>query len=539
MALGEGIGQIVKISSITISNHSRLPDCTLDVRNNLILVGPNGSGKSSLIRCLDMLLGKSIQQLYYSISNSDFRNAELPLLIEAQLTNLTNDELSFFPDEIDIEDESVTIRLEANLDSEDLTITRFFPFEAGNTSLSSAQLKSIKWNMISSDFSTKSLASGRRNIVDDYLKEIDASGDQAELEKAINALSEAINGSSAFSGALDSLASELNPALEGGVTTNNLRFIPGAAIDGNLLSDVRLEMEDKSGSMREVTEQSDGTKALISFTIFGLINSNGIIAIDEPETHLHPSAQRNLMQVLKSSGRQLVIATHSGIVASEFSPDSIVAMRESMPPAQPKSGFLKGQKDQGTLARWWIGSRIELLTARHIIAVEGQSDRMVVERAAELLGYRLKRDGIEVLEAGSCNEMPHVMSIFGADGFGKQVSILIDEDAEDKTARALGIASKDLASKSVFVSRADLEDEYVAAIGSSSLWEAFGKSSLFTPNMLSSIASGTNVPSKTELAAFCRKKKNKIACAVVACSLMDRTSALKLFSVVGVLNNAI
>lgn len=531
----------MKISSITIKNHSRLPDCVLDVRNNLILVGPNGSGKSSLIRCLDLLLGKSMQQLYYSISNSDFRDAEQPLFIEAKLTNLNSDELSFFPDEVDVQDNSLTIRLEAILDGENLTISRFFPYGVGNAPLSSAQLKITGWHMVPSDFSTKTLAPGRRNIVDDYLKEIDASGDQVKLGEAIDALGSAINDSNAFTAALSSLASKLNPALEGGVTTENLRFVPGAAIEGNLLSDVRLEMKDKSGSMREVTEQSDGTKALISFAIFGLINSNGIIAIDEPETHLHPSAQRNLMQVLQSSDRQLIIATHSGVVASEFSPDNIAAMRESMPPAQPKSGFLEGQEDQKMLARWWISSRIELLTARNIIAVEGQSDRMVVERVAELVGNHLKRDGIEILEAGSCNEMPFVMDIFGANGFGKQVSILIDEDAENKTAGALGIALKDLASKSVFVSRVDLEDEYVAAIGSSSLWEALGKSNLFPPNMLNCcrIASGASLPSETELATFCRRKRNKIACAIVACSLMDGTSASRLSSVVEVLNNAV
>ena len=66
----------MKISSVIVRNYSRLIDCTLDVRENLILVGPNGSGKSSLIRCLDLLLGKTMQQLYYSISSSDFKDTE-------------------------------------------------------------------------------------------------------------------------------------------------------------------------------------------------------------------------------------------------------------------------------------------------------------------------------------------------------------------------------------------------------------------------------------------------------------------------------
>lgn len=527
----------MKISSIAIMNHSRLPDCKLDVRDNLILVGPNGIGKSSLIRCLDMLLGKSIQQLYYSISNSDFRDVNLPLCIEAQLTNLNSNERSFFPDEVDIEDESLTVRLKANLDGEDLTVSRFFPYGAANTSVGSEQRKSIGWTMISSDFSAKSLTPGRRTLVDDYLKEIDASGDQYKLEAAINALSGAINDSTAFTGALNSLASTLNQALESGVDDSKLRFVPGAAIEGNLLSDVRLEMEDKFGSMREVTEQSDGTKALISFAIIGLINSSGIIAIDEPETHLHPSAQRNLIEVLQSSGRQLIIATHSGAVASEFSPDNIAVMRESMSPAQPKVGFLKGRDEQKTLARWWISNRIELLTARHIIAGEGQSDRMVVERVAELSGYHLKRDGIEILEAGSCNEMKPVMGIFGDNGFGKQISILVDEDAENETANE----QKNLTSVSLFVSRADLEDEYVSAIGADALWEALRKSTLFTPNILKNcaISDGAVKPNDDELAEFCRHKKRKISCAIVACKLLDKTSAQRVSSVVKVLQNAV
>lgn len=529
----------MKVSSLTVENHSRIADCTVDVRENLILVGPNGSGKSSLIRCLDLLLGKTMQQLYYNISNSDFENMELPFAIEARLADLNADELSFFPDEVDVSDGSLTVRLEATLDGDDLTISRYFPNGAGNCVLNSAQLKSIGWNMIPSDFSIRSLNSGRRTIVDDYLKEIDASGDESKLSDAVSSLCKAIDDSVAFKGALNSLASRLDPALDGGVKADDLRFIPGAAIDGNLLSDVRLQIEGKAGAMREVTEQSDGTKALIAFVVFDLLNPGGIIAIDEPETHLHPSAQRNLIHILQKAGRQLVIATHSGVVAGEFNPDNIVVTRDGSTPTQPKKGFL--QDDLKVLARWWISSRIELLTAKHIIAVEGQSDRMVLEKVSELIGYRLERDGWEILETGGCGEMPHVSKIFGLDGFRVCVSILIDQDAEEKTANALGVTKGNLVSKSVYVSRADLEDEYVRAIGADKLWNALSKSSLFTTNILSNcnIANGATIPSETELAAFCRIKKYKVSSAVVACNLLDSVSAKKVSSIIEVLDDVL
>lgn len=531
----------MKVKSITINNHSRISNCTIDVRDNLILVGANGSGKSSIIRCIDLVLGKTTQQLYYSIDNSDFENEGQPFAVEVKLEGLSEDELSFFPDDYDVIDNSLTVRMEANLDKDDLTIRRYFPKGVGDNNLRREQLESIGWSMIPADFSTTQLDPGRKTIVDDYLKEVDASGDESKLAEAIKSLSDAIDSSDAFNEALSTLAGQLDPVLDGGITSNKLHFVPEAAINGDLLNNVRLQIEGKSGTARQATEQSDGTKALIAFSIFELLNSGGMIAIDEPETHLHPSAQRNLIRILKSAGKQLVIATHSGVIAGEFEPDNITVTREGIPPVQPSRGFLTGKKDQATLARWWISSKIELLTAKQIIAVEGQSDRMVLEEAAVKIGRHLERDGIEILEAGGCQEMPHVLDIFGESGFGLKVSILIDEDDGRnlaKLAKSLGVTVDNLAEKSVFVSRKDLEDEYVSAIGADRLWNAMCNSSLFTKNMLKccKIAPGAATPNEQDLAKYCRS--NKIICAVVACGTFDKGTAEKVSSVAKVLQNA-
>lgn len=531
----------MKITSISISNHSRISDCTIDVRDNLILVGANGSGKSSIIRCIDLALGKTVQQLYYSIDKSDFKEEGQPFAVEVKLEGLSKDELSSFPDEYDVLDNSLTVRMEAILNKEDLAIRRYFPKGAGDNNLKRKQLESIGWSMVPSDFSTTQLEPGRKTIVDDYLKAVDASGDVSKLSDAINSLSDAIDSSSAFNEALRSLANQLDPVIDGGITANKLHFVPEAAINGNLLDNVRLQIQGRSGLAREATEQSDGTKALIALSIFSLLNSGGMIAIDEPETHLHPSAQRNLIRILKNTGRQLIVATHSGVVAGEFEPDNIAVTHDGVSPVQPSRGFLTGKKDQATLARWWISSKIELLTAKQIIAVEGQSDRMVLEEAAEKMGYHLERDGIEILEAGGCQEMLHVLDIFGERGFGLRVNILIDEDDGrylGKLAKRLDVTVDSLAEKSVFVSRKDLEDEYVSAIGADRLWNAMRDSNLFTRNMLKNcqIAPGASVPIEQDLAEYCRS--NKIISAVVACRVFDKDTAEKVSSVVEVLRNA-
>ena len=104
----------MKITSIAIRNHSRISDCTIDVRDNLILVGANGSGKSSIIRCIDLALGKTTQQLYYSIDSSDFEDEEQPFTVDVKLGELSEDELSFFPDDYDASDNSLTVRMAVN-----------------------------------------------------------------------------------------------------------------------------------------------------------------------------------------------------------------------------------------------------------------------------------------------------------------------------------------------------------------------------------------------------------------------------------------
>lgn len=230
----------MKLCNLQITNHSRIEDLNIEVRDNLILIGSNGSGKSSLIRCLDLLLGKTTQQLYYNITPSDFANDTKPFIIQATLEELSNDERSHFPDEIDANTGRLTITLEASLDNEEIALIRYCGTRrtpTTRTSVTFKQLKAIGWSAVDANFSATQLNSGRKTIIDSYLSELDISRDAPALNSAISDLSATIDNSEAFSNTLTLLAEQLNPTIQGGISKDDLKFVPGASIDDNLLSE--------------------------------------------------------------------------------------------------------------------------------------------------------------------------------------------------------------------------------------------------------------------------------------------------------------
>ena len=264
-----------------------------------------------------------------------------------------------------------------------------------------------------------------------------------------------------------------------------------------------------------------------------------ILAIDEPEAHLHPSSQRSLAKMLKASGSQKILVTHSPTIAGSFEPDEIVVIRSDGSAVQPEEGFLSG--DAGMLARWWIGSQLEPLTAGVVIAVEGPSDRIIVNRVASSLGLDLDQHDVVVVETSGSGDMKVVESIFGKAGFDIPLFELIDADAQDVAAKRRGVGPDELEAHRVFVSLADLEDEYVQAIGVRRLWDKMRFAKTFSRNVLGQCdVEPDGYPTEANLAEFIRGKSNrKIPSALLAASLIDEANAHDVKSVAKLLAAAL
>jgi putative ATP-dependent endonuclease of OLD family len=528
----------VQIQQIAVKNHSRLRDFRIFVRDHLVVVGPNDVGKSSLLRCLDLLLGCSTAQLYQRISIADFRDNSQPLVIQATLTDLSPDDKALFPDEATCDPTSkattLTLQLTATPDGTDtLTIQRTAPAAGTGRQLSREQLAGIGWTLLSATATARDVREDRRNTIDDLLAAIDLGDEKAQFD-ALNTQLDALLGTSKVLESLRSdLAQQLSKAIPHRIATDDLVLSPGARVDNDVLSDVRIQLR-RDGQLRNLVEQSDGTRALYAIAFYDLVSSAAnVVAIDEPEIHLHPTSQRSLAKLLQSSTNQKVISTHSADIVGAFPPDSIISIRAGGTVVQPQEGFLSD--DERMTVQWWVRDKLEPLTARTIIAVEGSSDGIILERVCQLTGRDLDRLGVCTIETDGCGNMKSVIKLFGTNGFDIPLALLIDLDAKTDTAKVLAVHEDDLEQSSVWISDPDLEAEYVAALGADRVWAALSASHLFNQNELKNCTATGPGGSRTDedVANFCRRrtKATKVKSAMVVATLLDETAARKISSI--------
>lgn len=125
----------MQISRVAISNHNRVSDLDVEVREHAVFVGPNAVGKSTVLRLLDCALGASWGQLAAVLDPGQLRDETKAMVVEVRLEDLDADDRAHFADKVEVGTGStsgsvwLTIRLSASIspsDPERLDFSRSF-----------------------------------------------------------------------------------------------------------------------------------------------------------------------------------------------------------------------------------------------------------------------------------------------------------------------------------------------------------------------------------------------------------------------------
>jgi putative ATP-dependent endonuclease of OLD family len=162
-----------------------------------------------------------------------------------------------------------------------------------------------------------------------------------------------------------------------------------------------------------------------------------ILAIEEPEAHLHPAATRQAWNILAKMDGQKVIATHSGDLLSQ------VPIRDVRRLARDGASIKAHRLQPRTLTPAEVRkvdfhirrTRGELLFGDVWLLGEGESEFWVFTGAAEGLGIDLEHAGVRIVDCGQSGT-GHLIKV--ADDLGIGWHCVADGDAQgENTAKAV------------------------------------------------------------------------------------------------------
>lgn len=242
---------------------------------------------------------------------------------------------------------------------------------------------------------------------------------------------------------IGALFDKSSPGFEGNIT------------DVELYSALKLIVEYGEGIKIPVTHNGLGYNNLIFMSLLLAkmqVNADGdylgsnakifpILAIEEPEAHLHPTMQYQFLKFLddnkeKNKVRQIFITTHSTHIVASTSLDNIICLykdNDKISAGYPGKA-LSVVKSKKYVQRFLDATKSDMLFAEKVILVEGITEQLLLPIFAEYLGLSLEKNHITVINVGG-RYFKHFLYLFdrrNPNAINKKVACLIDIDPSRK-----------------------------------------------------------------------------------------------------------
>ncbi len=242
-------------------------------------------------------------------------------------------------------------------------------------------------------------------------------------------------------------------------------------------TDFNVEIDD--GTLTGIEQKGDGVQSLAAL---GLLKNSArktgasIIAIDEPESHLHPGAIHQLQKIIKSlrDDNQIVLTTHNPLFVNRNSIKSNIIVDGGK--ANPAKDIM--------IIRDILGVQVSdnLTNARYALVVEGAEDKRSLEAILPTLSSKiktaLKNNELAIYPIGGAGNLSYYLSILKVQMC--LYHVLLDKDDSANRERDKAEEKKMLDSKNLTqttckgMSESEFEDCINSDIYKEKIFEKFG-----------------------------------------------------------------
>lgn len=191
-------------------------------------------------------------------------------------------------------------------------------------------------------------------------------------------------------------------AMAGADDLVSIDAVPGRLFD--MLSKAQVNMNTGTGAKVPIGRHGEGTQSLSVLMLFNAFLqawSVGVplVALEEPEAHLHPSAIRSLWRLIEQIPGQKIITTHSGDILAEVPTGRIVRLfKPAGVVTSARLDAVQLDPDDQRMFNFHIRrDRGELLFARCWLLGEGETEATILPEAARKLNLNLEQAGVRVV----------------------------------------------------------------------------------------------------------------------------------------------
>ena len=453
------------LDQIDIKNFRGIRDLSLKLDDTTVLIGENNTGKSTILAALEACLSRNLSRRNGTFSEYDYylpdKNSqpadsdglEVTLRFVERSENEWPDEIvQSLASTIQIADDgkqSIIFRVRSwpdDLSKEFVTSWDFIDLAGNELIAAKAPGNLIALQQLAPVFYLSALRDSaqafrpRGQFWGPFLRSLKMEPDtRLALEHDLAELNQRVlDASESFASVeerLSNTAKMVSLATEDAV---GIEAIPSKIFD--VLARTQVKLSSVTGARLPIDRHGEGTQSLAVICLFDAFlqsrlqdsyreHASPILALEEPEAHLHPSATHSVAALLQDLLGQKLVATHSGDLAGACPITSLRRLRRQngeITVHQLERGVLT-QDDIRKINYHIRSSRGSTLFARCWLLVEGETDRLILEGCARVLGHDLSYESVSCIEYQHIGIGIDVLTTF-ADSLGIEWHMVADSD---------------------------------------------------------------------------------------------------------------